>query len=63
MMFGDTEVFTEIAERLLEMYDLEDILEMNNLTSEDALAILIEGGFIGHPESIIRELEQEETEL
>lgn len=58
-MFGDTDIYEDIAEFLLEMYDLEDILEMNNLTDVDALALLIEGGSIGHPRAVLDRLQSE----
>lgn len=60
-MFGDTEIYDQIAERLLETYTLEEMLEMNDLTPEDVLSILIERGYIGEPSRDIAELEGENT--
>jgi len=37
---------------ILETYTLEDILEMNDLTEEDALEFLVEEGFIELPENL-----------
>lgn len=47
----------EIAEVLLDMFELEEILEMNDLTPHEVLERLIEGGLIGEPSRILEELE------
>jgi len=40
---------TEV-EKALEIYTLEEILEMNDLTIEEALVILVDNGFLELPE-------------
>jgi len=40
----------EEAESILQVYDLVDILELNNLTLEDALCFLVDQEFIELPE-------------
>ena len=49
-MFGDITVYEDKAEELLEDLDLEDVLEMNNLTEVEVLAVLIREGLIKYPE-------------
>lgn len=45
-MFGDTEIFNLIAEKMLDDFSLEDILEANDLSDVEALAVLIREGLI-----------------
>lgn len=52
----------EIAEVLLDMFELEEILEMNDLTPHEVLERLIESGLVSQPERIIEELEGFEEE-
>jgi len=40
----------ESVERLLEIYTLTEILELNDLTEEDALSFLLDEGFVESPE-------------
>jgi len=50
-MFKDeTEQIEEEVRQALEVYTLEDILEHNDLTIEEALTILIDQGYIELPE-------------
>lgn len=35
---------------ILETYSIEDILELNDLTTEDCLEFLVEEGFVSLPE-------------
>lgn len=49
-----------LAEVLLKDFTLSEILEMNNLTEEDVLQILVEGGLIDQPERVVAEFEAEE---
>lgn len=45
-MFDDVPFYSIIAERMLDDFELTDILEMNDVLPVDALAILIEKGLI-----------------
>lgn len=47
-----------LAERLLKDFTLEEIMEYNDLTEEDVLTVLVEGGYIGEPERIVAEVEE-----
>lgn len=58
-MFGDSEIFLKIAAEILEDFSLEEILELNNLTEEDVLSILIENGHVDYPTGYFRRLEGE----
>lgn len=50
-MFKDvSEKILEEVESALETYSFEDILELNDLTVEEALTILIENGYVELPE-------------
>lgn len=49
-----------LAETLLEDFSLVELLEMNDLTEEEVLELLIEGGLIGQPERIVEQFEVEE---
>lgn len=51
-----------LAEVLLQSFDLLEIMEMNDLTEEEVLDILIEGGYIDQPERIVREFEVSERD-
>lgn len=56
-MFGDSEIFLKIAAEILEDFSLEEILELNNLSEEDVLAILIENGHVDYPTGYFTGLE------
>lgn len=56
-MFGDDNYLSDIAEALLKEYSIEELLELNNLTEEEVLEILIEGGHIGYPRTFFERLE------
>ena len=45
-MFGDTEKYKELAESALELFDLEELLEMNDLDDVSVVALLISRGLI-----------------
>lgn len=52
-MFGDLyDKFELIAEAMLKEDTLEDILEANDLTNEEALAALIQAGLIEVPRDL-----------
>lgn len=51
-MFGENNN-KNLAERLLESYYLEDILEWSGMSEEDALTALLEHGLINIPDSIV----------
>lgn len=59
-MFADTEIFNDISEELLSLFDMEEILEMNNLTNHEVICILLEGGHLGYPRDIIDGLQEQE---
>jgi hypothetical protein len=40
----------QMAEEILKDFKLEEVLEMNDLTEEDVLEILLENGLINEPE-------------
>lgn len=61
-MFGDNENTHNLAEFLLDMYDLEDLLELNDLTEIEVVSYLLEVGLLGEPASVIQEYEDAETE-
>jgi len=50
MFTDDTEQIIDEIKSLLEIYTLDDILEHNDITLEEALAILVEEGKIVIPE-------------
>lgn len=52
----------KLAEELLSLFELEDILEMNDLEEVEVLSILISSGLIGQPEHIIEQFEEEDDE-
>ena len=60
-MFGDDE-FEDLVEELLASFTLDEILEMNNLSDEDVLKILIREGQIGEPEHVIEEFSSKSIE-
>jgi len=49
-MFGDDKWAASVAEDLLSSFELDELLELNDLTEHEALSILIEAGFIVQPE-------------
>lgn len=57
-MFGDSEYITELAEFLLEVYSLEDLLDLNDMTEIELVTHLLEAGLFGEPASIIQEYEE-----
>lgn len=59
-MFGDNDKTRKLAEFLLEMFSIEDILEMNEMTTEDVLVFLLEHGMFSEPSGVIEEYEVEE---
>lgn len=61
-LFGDNENTHNLAEFLLDMYDLEDLLELNDLTEIEVVSYLLEAGLLGEPASVIQEYEDAETE-
>lgn len=61
-MFGEDEYTTKLTEELLETFTLEEILELNDLTEHEVVAILIRGGHIGAPEHLIELFEGSSTE-
>lgn len=58
-MFGDNDTTRELAEFLLGLYTLEELLELNDLTEVEVLIRLLEDGFIAEPASIVQAYEVE----
>ena len=46
MVTGDNEVLIQKAEKLLQTYTLEEILEKNEISPEDLVLLLLEQGWI-----------------
>lgn len=61
-MFGDDRYFNDMAELLLTLMSFEELLEMNNLTEDEVLTILLEGGYIGEPSRVLDGQEGEGTD-
>lgn len=49
-----------LEEILLANFSLDEILELNDLTEEDVIALLFENGLVKEPENLIREFENED---
>lgn len=49
-MFGDSPTLGLRAEELLKDFTLEELLEMNNLTEQEVIELLLEAGLINDPE-------------
>lgn len=60
-MFGDNRLTWDLADELLSMFTLDEILEMNDITETEVLKILLEGGCIGEPERVLQAYEDYET--
>lgn len=60
MMFGHENTTEDLIEFLLSQFDLEELLEMNDLSPEEVLLFLFEGGLIAEPEHIIERFEATE---
>lgn len=60
-MFGEDQVFADIAEELLELYDLEEILELNDVTHEELIETLLRLGRISYPETVVQRMEESST--
>jgi hypothetical protein len=59
-MFGDNERTHELVEFLLELYSLEELLEMNDLSPEEVLAHLLEAGLLIEPRSVVEAYEEDD---
>jgi hypothetical protein len=56
-------VFNEkLVDFLLSQFELLELLEMNDLTDEEVLQMLIDGGKIGEPQRVLSEWEEEGPE-
>lgn len=42
--------YEDLAEEILRDFSLEEILEMNDLTEEEVLSVLIDRGLVNEPE-------------
>lgn len=60
-MFGDNRGTYDLIEELLSLHTLEELFEMNDISEEDVLRILLEGGHIGEPERVLQAFEIEQT--
>jgi hypothetical protein len=56
-MYGE-----KLVDFLLTQFDLQELLEMNDLTDEEVLQMLIDGGKIGEPQRVLSEWEEEGPE-
>jgi hypothetical protein len=56
-MFGDDKYILTLSEQILLDFTLEEILIMNDLTDDQVLAILIDGGLVGEPKSMFEKFE------
>jgi hypothetical protein len=56
-MYGE-----RLVDFLLAQFDLQELLEMNDLTDEEVLQMLIDGGKIGEPQRVLSEWEEEGPE-
>lgn len=61
-MFGDSEFEERLAEALLSDFEFSDILELNDLSDQEVLEILIRGGYISQPETYINQFEDEDLD-
>lgn len=52
----------ETSEELLKVFELPELLEMNDIEEVDVLSLLIENGMIGQPERFLRMMENDEDE-
>lgn len=57
-MFGDNENTRNLAEFLLEVYSLEELLDLNDMTETELVTHLLEAGLLGEPAAIIEEYEE-----
>ena len=55
MMFGDSEYELDVARSVLELFSLSEILELNDITEEEVLALLIGRGHVTQPEGLLYE--------
>lgn len=60
-MFGDDN-FEDLVEELLGLHSLSEILEFNDLTEAETLAILIRGGHIGEPAYVVEKFDSQSIE-
>lgn len=61
-MFGDNDITYELIKDLLNDFELEEIFELNDLSPEEILRILLEGGYIAEPEIILEKYERYEED-
>lgn len=59
-MFGDSDFEERLAEALLSDFDFLEILELNDLSDQEVLEILIRGGYISQPENYISQIEDDD---
>lgn len=52
-MFGDHSYARDKAQELLDLYYLEEVLELNDLTDHEVLELLITRGLIRYPETLM----------
>src|SRR5690606_2931186 len=56
-VFGDNRRTYELIEELLDLFSLEEIFDINDLTTEEVLRILLEGGHLGEPSYVLTKYE------
>lgn len=58
-MLGERNVWLAVAEELLDLYSLEELLEINDVEETEAVEYLLRIGRLVYPESVIRQVEKE----
>ncbi len=61
-MFGDNENTRNLAEAILDVYTIEELLELNDLTEIELVTHLLEAGLLGEPATIIEAYEENSNE-
>lgn len=60
-MFGDNRLTKELISELLSEFSLEEIFEMNDITEDEVLLILLQGGHLGEPQFLIEKYESADS--
>ncbi len=59
-MFGENSQTKELAEELLDSFNLDELLEMNDLSEVEVICLLLEWGYLGEPQRLIQLYERQE---
>ena len=52
-VFGEINIYADVAERLLELYEPDELLEVNNLEETEVVELLLRLGRLESPETIV----------